>query len=150
MRQAFGWIAGFVLFISYFLLTEFLPEHSLIIWVLLATVTVAVLLVGAPGTIYECPACGRQFEPDFRTDMTSPHYPGARLLRCPKCGKVDWARLWSRGATLTRQGLRVRAKPSAEAERDPRWAGATGRGLVIFPLQSRKMRHPVRNSVPAM
>lgn len=99
MRQAVGWMAPFVLFISYYLLTELWPEHGLVVWVLLVVVTVGILLAGAAGTIYECPACGHRFDIEPGTDVISPHYPGAKRLRCPKCGKVEWARSVKRGAT---------------------------------------------------
>ena len=41
---------------------------------------------------YECPSCKHQFEIGLRTALLTPHVWNKKLLRCPACGKQDWAR----------------------------------------------------------
>jgi hypothetical protein len=40
---------------------------------------------------YECPACKHQFEIRMFQTFGTPHVWNKKLLRCPSCGKRDWA-----------------------------------------------------------
>ncbi|MCU0607965.1 MAG: hypothetical protein MUF78_11245 [Candidatus Edwardsbacteria bacterium] len=40
---------------------------------------------------YKCPSCRHQFEISMRTALLTPHIGDRKLLRCPSCGKRDWA-----------------------------------------------------------
>lgn len=62
--------------------------------VLLAFCAVSVLALAkwsADTTGYECPSCKHQFEISMRTALLTPHVWDKKLLRCPACGKRDWA-----------------------------------------------------------
>ncbi len=85
-------IFGLVLFPSLFILMTVLPENGLLIWLGIAAVLGGVLLAAYAGTRWQCPHCGHVFDIDGWTDLRSPHYPGAKWLRCPHCGKTDWAK----------------------------------------------------------
>jgi hypothetical protein len=45
----------------------------------------------ADNTAYRCPVCGHAFEISVFTDFTSPQVPNRKLLKCPQCGRRDWA-----------------------------------------------------------
>ncbi|MDI6739130.1 MAG: hypothetical protein QME74_02075 [Candidatus Edwardsbacteria bacterium] len=40
---------------------------------------------------YKCPSCKHQFEITLRMALLTPHIGDKKLLRCPACGKRDWA-----------------------------------------------------------
>jgi DNA-directed RNA polymerase subunit RPC12/RpoP len=50
-------------------------------------------LVGwhAASSAYRCAECGTEFEISTLRDLVSPHSPTSKYLRCPRCGKRDWA-----------------------------------------------------------
>jgi len=85
-------IFAVVLFPALFILMAVLPEHGIVIWLAVALVLAGFLLASYAGTSWQCPSCGHVFDIDPRTDLTSPHYPGGKRLRCPQCGKTDWAK----------------------------------------------------------
>jgi len=85
-------IFGLVLFPALVILTAVLPEQSFVIWLAAVAVLAGFLLASYAGTSWQCPDCGHVFDIDGRTDLTSPHYPGAKWLRCPQCGKTNWAK----------------------------------------------------------
>ncbi len=41
---------------------------------------------------YKCSECDHCFSISFLTDLTSPHYPDKKYLRCPACNKRNWCR----------------------------------------------------------
>jgi DNA-directed RNA polymerase subunit RPC12/RpoP len=45
----------------------------------------------ANNTAYRCPACGWEFEISVFIDFASPHMPNKKYLKCPQCGKRNWA-----------------------------------------------------------
>jgi len=45
----------------------------------------------AINTAYRCPACGYEFEISVFTDLVSLQVPNKKYLKCPKCGKRNWA-----------------------------------------------------------
>ncbi|HTY07857.1 MAG TPA: hypothetical protein VMF29_01705 [Candidatus Edwardsbacteria bacterium] len=40
---------------------------------------------------YQCPSCQHQFQIGLFTAIGTPHVWNKKLLRCPACGKRDWA-----------------------------------------------------------
>jgi hypothetical protein len=40
---------------------------------------------------FHCPACGHEFEISVWKDLTGPNRVTTKYLRCPACGKRDWA-----------------------------------------------------------
>ncbi len=45
----------------------------------------------ANSTAYRCSACSSEFEISVLTDLVSPHWGSRKYLRCPECGRRDWA-----------------------------------------------------------
>lgn len=45
----------------------------------------------ANNTAYRCPACGYEFEISVFTDFASLQVPHRKYVKCPQCGKRDWA-----------------------------------------------------------
>ena len=45
----------------------------------------------ANNTAYRCPACDHEFEISVLTDFASRQAPDRKHLKCPQCGKSDWA-----------------------------------------------------------
>ncbi|MCJ7617108.1 MAG: hypothetical protein MUO43_11295 [Desulfobacterales bacterium] len=45
----------------------------------------------AGSTAYRCPACEHEFEISVFTDFVSPQVPDKKYLKCPQCGKRNWA-----------------------------------------------------------
>lgn len=52
----------------------------------------SVLKIETEITCYECKECHNKFSPTYREVVVAPHSMIRRLLRCPKCGKITWAR----------------------------------------------------------
>jgi DNA-directed RNA polymerase subunit RPC12/RpoP len=45
----------------------------------------------ASSTAYRCPACAHEFEISVLADFASLQLPGKKHLKCPGCGKRNWA-----------------------------------------------------------
>ena len=45
----------------------------------------------AKSTAYRCPACRYEFDISVLTNFASPQLPGKKYLKCPQCGKRNWA-----------------------------------------------------------
>ena len=45
----------------------------------------------AKSTAYRCPACDHEFEISAFTDLASLQVPDKKYLKCPQCGKRNWA-----------------------------------------------------------
>lgn len=50
---------------------------------------------------YRCPNCGQHFEIGTATDLISPHMPQTKYLKCPACGKRDWAHAVPKSRLMT-------------------------------------------------
>jgi DNA-directed RNA polymerase subunit RPC12/RpoP len=66
---------------------------GLIVWLAMFVSGSLFLLVRwhAKVTAYRCPACGYEFEISVLTDFASLQVPDKKYLKCPRCGKRDWA-----------------------------------------------------------
>ena len=66
---------------------------GLVVWLALFVSGDLFLLVRwhANSTAYRCPACEHEFELSVFTDLVSPHVPDKKYLKCPQCGKRNWA-----------------------------------------------------------
>ena len=45
----------------------------------------------AKNTAYRCPACRYEFDISALTNFASPQVPNKKYLKCPRCGKRNWA-----------------------------------------------------------
>jgi DNA-directed RNA polymerase subunit RPC12/RpoP len=45
----------------------------------------------AKSTVYRCPACGHHFTISVLADFVSPHVVDKKYLKCPCCGRRNWA-----------------------------------------------------------
>ncbi len=50
----------------------------------------AVVRWHARNVAYRCGSCREVFTIGPLVDFTSPHFPGRKHLRCPRCGKRSW------------------------------------------------------------
>ena len=66
---------------------------GLIVWLATFVSGTLFLLVRwhANNTAYRCPACGYEFEISAFTDFASLQVPDKKYLKCPQCGKRNWA-----------------------------------------------------------
>ncbi len=61
--------------------------------VLLAAIIISLIIMinwHARRIVYRCPACGNNFRICAISDFLSPHTPEKKLVKCTKCGAVDW------------------------------------------------------------
>ncbi len=66
---------------------------GLLVWLAIFVPGSLFLLVGwhANHTAYRCPVCGSEFEIAVLTDFAGPQIPDKKYLKCPQCGKRNWA-----------------------------------------------------------
>jgi DNA-directed RNA polymerase subunit RPC12/RpoP len=50
----------------------------------------------ANSTAYRCSGCDHEFEISTLADLISPHIPNKKYLKCPQCGKRNWATILMR------------------------------------------------------
>jgi DNA-directed RNA polymerase subunit RPC12/RpoP len=46
---------------------------------------------------YRCDSCGIEFSATPWQDFLAPHHEEKKYLRCPRCGRKEWARIIARG-----------------------------------------------------
>jgi len=66
---------------------------GLVVWLAVIVGGSLFLLVRwhAGSTAYRCPSCEHEFEISVFTDLISPQVPDKKYLKCPQCGKRNWA-----------------------------------------------------------
>jgi DNA-directed RNA polymerase subunit RPC12/RpoP len=47
---------------------------------------------------YRCEDCSAEFTITAWEDLTTPHHPNSKYLRCPSCGQRNWAEIIDRNA----------------------------------------------------
>lgn len=68
-----------------------MPEPILVIPALFVFVLLGQYMISR-GFDYKCGKCGNEFSPSILTTALAPHNFGRKLLRCPECGKIGWAK----------------------------------------------------------
>jgi DNA-directed RNA polymerase subunit RPC12/RpoP len=61
--------------------------------------TIIVQAVVSKNFNYKCGNCGNEFSISPVTGVLTPHNMGRKLLKCPSCGKITWARRVRKNAT---------------------------------------------------
>ena len=87
-------LAVFLALILSLLIAIAVFHQSFLVLILLLFCVVSVLVltkwnIATHG--FECPSCKHQFDINMRTAPLTPHVWNKKLLRCPACGKRDWA-----------------------------------------------------------
>ena len=93
-------IALIVIMGSALVLTSFSWPVGMLVWLAVFVAGSLYLLVRwhARATAYRCAVCGYEFTISTLLDLTSPHVPDKKFLKCPQCGKRSWAMILMRDA----------------------------------------------------
>jgi DNA-directed RNA polymerase subunit RPC12/RpoP len=71
-----------------------MPQYAVEIIVIAAVVILVVLLQNwrTANYDYQCGKCGERFSLSTLKAIIALHSMGSKLVRCPKCGKMTWAK----------------------------------------------------------
>lgn len=86
-------LALLVIAVSGWLLIPLAKPIGMIVWLAVIVAGALFFLVKwhARSTAYRCPACGQEFEISILADFISPQVPDKKYLKCPHCGRREWA-----------------------------------------------------------
>jgi len=96
--KVMDWIKISIYILIYVLIISvsafFLIPGHLIIWIILCVGGILLFFeCHRRKFAYRCPVCDNEFQVSLFTDLVSPHGPGWKYLKCPKCHRRVRARL---------------------------------------------------------